>query len=101
MEKNSKDTLFSYGNFLIISAWREFPCGAVEMNLTSIHEDVVQSLASISGSGIHRFRELLRRSQTRLGSHMAVAVANAGSYSSDSTPSLGTFICHGCGPKNK
>ena len=33
----------------------------------------------------------------RLGSHMAVAVA--GSYSSDSTPSLGTPICCECGPK--
>ena len=30
---------------------------------------------------------------------VAVAVAQAGSYSSDLTPSLGTSICHGCGPK--
>ena len=28
-----------------------------------------------------------------------VAVAVAGSYSSDSTPSLGTSICPGCGPQ--
>ena len=34
-----------------------------------------------------------------LGSGVAVAVAVAGSYSSDSTPSLGTSICHGCGPE--
>ena len=34
----------------------------------------------------------------RLGSHVAVAVAMAGNYSSDSTPSLGTFVCCGCGP---
>ena len=31
---------------------------------------------------------------------MAVAVAVAGSYSSDSTPSLGTSICRGSGPRN-
>ena len=30
---------------------------------------------------------------------MAVAVAQAGSYSSDSTPSLGTPICCRCGSK--
>ena len=36
-----------------------------------------------------------------LGSCIAVAmaVAMAGSYSSDSIPSLGTSICHRCGPK--
>ena len=28
-----------------------------------------------------------------------MAVAEAGVYSSDSTPSLGTSICHGCSPK--
>ena len=31
---------------------------------------------------------------------VAVAVAMASSYSSDSTPSLGTSICIRCGPKN-
>ena len=35
----------------------------------------------------------------RLGSGVAVAVVWAGSYSSDSAPSLGTSICHGCDPK--
>ena len=32
---------------------------------------------------------------------VAVAVTGAvtGSYSSDLTPSLGTSMCHGCGPK--
>ena len=34
-----------------------------------------------------------------LGSGVAVAVVWAGSYSSDSTPSLGTSICRGCSPK--
>ena len=35
----------------------------------------------------------------QLGSGVAVAVVYAGSYSSDSTPSLGTSICHRCSPK--
>ena len=33
------------------------------------------------------------------GSSVAVAVAQVGSSSSDSTPSLGTSICLGCGPQ--
>ena len=35
-----------------------------------------------------------------LGSCIAVAVVQAGSYSSGLTPRLRTSICHGCGPKN-
>ena len=41
------------------------------------------------------------RSQTWLGSHVAVAVVWAGGYSSNSTPSLGISIYHVCGPKNR
>ena len=41
------------------------------------------------------------KSQTQLGSCTAVAAAQAGSCSSDLAPSLGTSICHGCGPKIK
>ena len=37
----------------------------------------------------------------QLGSSVAVAVAQAGSCSCDSTPSLGTSICCECGPKKK
>ena len=32
---------------------------------------------------------------------VAVDVAQASSYSSDMTPSLGTSICHRCGPKKQ
>ena len=46
-------------------------------------------------------KELWCRSQTRLGSGMAVAVGQAGSYSSDSTPRLGTSMCSRCGHKKK
>ena len=51
----------------------------------------------LSGLRIRHCHEPWYRSQMRLGS--GVAVAKAGSYSSDSTPSLGTSICRGCGPR--
>ena len=35
----------------------------------------------------------------RLGSGIAVAMAQVSSYTSDSTCSLGTFVCRRCGPK--
>ena len=59
----------------------------------------VSSLALLGESGIRHCHELWCRVQTQLGSRIAVAVVQAGSYSLDSTPSLGTSICHGCGPK--
>ena len=59
----------------------------------------VRSLASLSGLRIWHCCELWCRSQTRLGFFIAAAVAWASGYSSDSTPSLGTSICHRCGPK--
>ena len=46
-------------------------------NLTSIHEDAglqIRSLASLSGLRIWHYRELWCRSQTQLGSSIAVAV---------------------------
>ena len=63
----------------------------------------VQSLALLSGLRIQHCRELWCRSQTQLGSgvDVAVAVAVAGSCSSDQTPSLGTSICCECGPKEQ
>ena len=59
----------------------------------------VQSLASLSGLRIWSCRELWCRLQMQLGSGIAVAVAQANSYSSNLTPSLGTSICRGCSPK--
>ena len=58
----------------------------------------VWSLASLRALRIQNCYELWCRSQTRLGSHVAV-VAWAGSCSSDSTPGLGTSMCYRCGPK--
>ena len=37
--------------------------------------------------------------QLRSGMAVAVAVAAAGGYSSNLTPSLGTSMCHKCSPK--
>jgi len=46
-----------------------------EMNLTSTHEEVVSSLALLSGSGIWCCCQLWCRLQMQLGSGVAVAVA--------------------------
>ena len=59
----------------------------------------VRSLASFRGLRIWRCRELWCRSQARLGSRVAVALAEASSCSSDWTPGLGTSLCQGCRPK--
>ena len=71
------------------------------MNLTSIHEDtdLIPGLAQCLKDLV--LRELWCRSQTRLRSSTVVAVALAGSCSSSLTPSLGTSICHRCGPKKR
>ena len=53
----------------------------------------VRSLASLSKLRIQHCCELWCKSQTWLRS----VVAQVSSYSSNSTPSLGTSICHGCG----
>ena len=59
----------------------------------------VQSLVLISGLRIRHCHELWCRSKMQLGSSLAVAVAEAGSYSSNLTHSLGTSIHCGCSPK--
>ena len=61
----------------------------------------VQSLVLLSGLRIWHCHELWYRSQTWLGSAVAMVVAKAGSYSSNLTPSLGISICHRWSPKKK
>ena len=58
-------------------------------------------MALLSGLGFRHCRELQYKSQIQLGSGAAVAVAVTGSCSSESIPSLGTFICRRYGPKKK
>ena len=61
----------------------------------------VRSLASLCGLRIQCCHEIWWRSQTWLGSVIAVAVADPGSCSSDSTSILGTYICCRRGTKKK
>ena len=72
------------------SKYREFPSWLGTMRLW------VRSLALLSGLKICRCCELWCSLQMWLGSHDALALAQAGGYSS--TPSLGTSICCGSGP---
>ena len=59
----------------------------------------VQSLALLSGLRIWRCRELWCGLQTQIRSRVAMALAQAGRYSSNQTPSLGTSIFHGSGSR--
>ena len=61
----------------------------------------VQSLALLSRLRDQRCHELWCRLKTHLGSWVAVAVVEDSSYTSDSTPSLGTSICCGCDSKKQ
>ena len=74
-----------------MAQWKQIRLGTVKLR--------VPSLASLSGLGIRPCCELWYRSWTQLGSDVAVAVVEAGSCSSNWTPSLGTSICHGWVPK--
>ena len=71
------------------------------MNLTRNHRVAVSIPGLAQWVQDLAFCELWCRSQIRLGSGVAVAVAQVGSNSSDSTPSLGTSICRRCGPQKK
>ena len=77
----------------IVAQWKQIWPASTRMQ--------IQSLALYSGLRIRRCHELWCMSQTQLGSDVAVAVVQASGYSFNSTPSLGTSICHGCGPEKQ
>ena len=77
----------------VVAQWKGIQLGTRRLQ--------VWSLAALSGLRIRRSGELWCRLQTQLGSGVAVAVAQASGYSSDSIPSLGTSTCCGCGPKKQ
>ena len=64
----------------IVAQWKPLRLGTMRL--------WVQCLASVSGSRIQRCHKLWCRSQTRLRSRVAVALPQAGGYSSGQTPSL-------------
>ena len=77
----------------IVAQWKLIRLGTVRLQ--------VRSLALLSGLRIRHCCKLRCRSQMQLGSCIAVAVAQAGSCISHSTPSLGISICYGCNSKKQ
>ena len=85
---------------IIRNKLQEFPSWHREMNLTRNHEFAVRSLASVSGLRNWCCCKLWCKSQMQLRAGVAVALAQAGSNSSDQTSGLGTSIFfRGCSPK--
>ena len=76
-----------------MAQWKQIQLGTMRLQ--------VQSLASLSGLRILHCHELWYRWQTRLGSGVTVAVAQASSCSYDQTLSLGLSIYCGCGSKKQ
>ena len=70
------------------------------MNLTRNQEVAGSILGLAQWLRIWRCPELWCRLQMQLGSHVAVALVQAGGCSSDSTPSLGISMCRGNGSRN-
>ena len=88
--ENSSIIMYNLG-VPTMAQWKRIRIGMMRLR--------VRSLASLNGLRVQCCHELWCRSQTQLGSHVAVAPAWADSQSSNSTPSLGTSICLGCSPR--
>ena len=77
----------------VVAQWKQIQLGTMRLR--------VRSLASLSGLRIWCCHELWCKSQMWLRSGIAVALVQAGGYSSDLTPRLGSSICRGYGPKEQ
>ena len=75
--------------------------GSADINPPRICEDAHSMPASFSRIRIRGCPELCCRSQMQLGSHIALAMAEACSCRSDVTPSLGTSIGSTCVPQRR
>ena len=75
--------------------------GSADINPPRICEDAHSIPASFSRIRIRSCPELCSRSQTQLGSHIALVMAEACSCRSDVTPSLGTSIGSTCVPQRR
>ena len=75
--------------------------GSADINPPRICEDAHSMPASFSRIRIWGCPELCCRSQMQLGSHIALAMAEACSCRSDVTPSLGTSIGSTCVPQRR
>ena len=84
-----------YFSQMKISYWSPLMAQWKQIWLISMRVQQVQSLASLSGLRIRSCREV------GIGHRQGLDLAVAGSYSSDSTPSLGTSVCCRCGPKKQ
>ena len=81
-----------------------FCCGSAGKELSTVSMRMqVPSLALLCGFMTQHCRKLRCTLQMKLGSGVAIAMAVAGSCSSDSTPSLGIATCrrYGCKKKKK
>ena len=83
------------------NVFRSSHCGSVEVNLTSIHEDTGSIPGPVQWVEEWHCCELWCRLQTWLGSHVTVAVAEPGGYSSDLIPSLELPCAMGAALKSK
>ena len=86
---------FQYYTSGIKLVWREVPLwlSGLQSWLASVRMQI-WSLSSLSGLKIWCCRELQCSLQTWLWSCVAMAVVQAGIYSSDATHSLQTSLCH-------